>query len=468
MQPSQVPFPGPTAVATPSRPHHARGHVPDIRPFRALRYDPSVVDPGLVVAPPYDVIDGPARAALVARHPAQRRPTRPARGRARRRAGRSLSTRGADAGRWRSDGTLRKDPHPSVYVYEQTYRVPGTTVDRTQRGFFARLRLETYGTGQSSRTSAPWPARARTATSCFARRASTRARSSASMTIRQAMPGSAWRRSRRRAPTSRSIDDDGVRHRMWAVAADGEGASADAAAGLIAAASAGPVTIADGHHRYETALRYRDERRMTRSCEEDPAFDYLLAAPRRGGRAADRPADPSTGPVRRRCDRRGPVGARGRDCSTWSRSTERTISSRTSDPPRRRPAARAGSASGPAPAAPAARRSGGLRGPPADRRRGAARPGCHAPRRRPRAAARDRCRRGRRRRRRPTRSRRRRRSPPVDSGCADVAFLLEGTPGRRHRGRRSRRRRHAPEVDVLLSQGPDRPGHQSPRVVRRP
>ena len=34
--------------------------------------------------------------------------------------------------------------------------------------------------------------------------------------------------------------------------------------------------IADGHHRYETAIRYRDERRMTRSCEEDPAFDYLL------------------------------------------------------------------------------------------------------------------------------------------------------------------------------------------------
>ena len=36
------------------------------------------------------------------------------------------------------------------------------------------------------------------------------------------------------------------------------------------------MTIADGHHRYETALRYRDERRMSRSCEEDPAFDYML------------------------------------------------------------------------------------------------------------------------------------------------------------------------------------------------
>ena len=71
------------------------------------------------------------------------------------------------------------------------------------------------------------------------------------------------------------IDDDGVRHRLWAVPADGDAAEAVAPL-LAAAASAGPITIADGHHRYETALRYRDERRMSRSCEEDPAFDYIL------------------------------------------------------------------------------------------------------------------------------------------------------------------------------------------------
>ena len=70
------------------------------------------------------------------------------------------------------------------------------------------------------------------------------------------------------------VDEDGVRHRLWAVPADGDDAAA--LAPLIAVAAGGPVYIADGHHRYETALRYRDERRMTRSCEEDPAFDYLL------------------------------------------------------------------------------------------------------------------------------------------------------------------------------------------------
>ena len=70
------------------------------------------------------------------------------------------------------------------------------------------------------------------------------------------------------------IDDDGTEHRLWAVPADGDDAAA--VAPLLAAAAAGPLTIADGHHRYETALRYRDERRMSRSCEEDPAFDYVL------------------------------------------------------------------------------------------------------------------------------------------------------------------------------------------------
>jgi uncharacterized protein (DUF1015 family) len=44
---------------------------------------------------------------------------------------------------------------------------------------------------------------------------------------------------------------------------------------MLAAASAGPVFIADGHHRYETAVRYRDERRV-HSSETDPAFDFLL------------------------------------------------------------------------------------------------------------------------------------------------------------------------------------------------
>jgi hypothetical protein len=57
-----------------------------------------------------------------------------------RRAARTLSA-------WRSTARLRKDGQPSIYVYEQTYRVPGSDQIRTQRGFFGRLYLEDFVPG---------------------------------------------------------------------------------------------------------------------------------------------------------------------------------------------------------------------------------------------------------------------------------------------------------------------------------
>jgi uncharacterized protein (DUF1015 family) len=248
--------------------------VPDIRPFRALRYDPeSVGDVGRVVAPPYDVIGADLGRILLARHPRnavrldlpQAEPREDPDERYRR-AARTL-------GAWRSDGTLRKDPKPSVYVYEQVYRVPGTDIDRTQRGFFARLRIEPLGAGSTvlphERTLAgPKEDRYRLLRATGLNTSPVVGLyEDASGTAAPTLAGIA-----RGAPATDVTDDDGVRHRLWVVADEGEGS---AASRLAAAAGAGPVTIADGHHRYETAVRYRDERR-TASSEQDPAFDFLL------------------------------------------------------------------------------------------------------------------------------------------------------------------------------------------------
>ncbi len=178
---------------------------------------------------------------------------------------------------WRSDGTLRKDPHPSIYVYEQTYRVPGTDVERTQRGFFARLRLEAFGPDSGvlpHERTLTGPKEDR-----YKLLRATGVNTSPVVGLYDDATGGVTARLAGVAATAADVDvtdDDGVRHRLWAVPADGDDAAAGTAAALIAAAEAGSVSIADGHHRYETALRYRDERRMTRSCEEDPAFDYLL------------------------------------------------------------------------------------------------------------------------------------------------------------------------------------------------
>ncbi len=248
--------------------------MPDVRAFRALRYDPETVgDVGKVVAPPYDVIGPDLHRELLARHPRnavrldlpQEEP-REEPDELYRRAARTL-------GAWRSDGTLLKDPRPSVYVYEQTYLVPGTGMERTQRGFFARLRLEPFGPGSSvlphERTlSGPKEDRYRLLRATGvntspvvglyedASRAAARAMASIAAEV----------------PAADVTDDDRVRHRLWVVAEEGDGS---AAAVLLAAASAGPLYIADGHHRYETAVRYRDERR-TASTEQDPAFDFVL------------------------------------------------------------------------------------------------------------------------------------------------------------------------------------------------
>jgi len=252
--------------------------VPILRPFRALRFDPSSVgDVAAVVAPPYDVIDPTERARLISRHPANvvrldlpAEETGDGPDDRYRRAARTLAA-------WRSDGTLRKDPHPSIYVYEQVYRVPGSEVERTQRGYFARLRLEPFG-GEGGvlrheRTLAG-PREDR-----YKLLRATGVNTSPVIGLfddRSGLTSQALTAVAAGMPQVDVTDDDGVGHRLWPVVADGDGPMATVAASLLRAAEASPITIADGHHRYETALRYRDERRMSRSCEEDPPFDYLL------------------------------------------------------------------------------------------------------------------------------------------------------------------------------------------------
>jgi len=253
--------------------------LPDLRPFRALRYEPSRVrDLAAVVAPPYDVIDPEMRARLVARDPANVvRLDLPVEELGDgpddryRRAARTLAA-------WRSDGTLRKDPQPSIYVYEQRYLIPGTERERTQRGYFARLRLEPYGPDSGvlphERTlSGPKEDR-------YKLLRATGVNTSPVVVLFDDISGSTEDRLAAVAggpPDLDVSDDDGVCHRMWSLPASGDGPASIVAGSLLEAGGSAPVTIADGHHRYETALRYRDERRMSRSCDEDPPFDYVLA-----------------------------------------------------------------------------------------------------------------------------------------------------------------------------------------------
>ena len=228
-----------------------------------------------VVCPPYDVIGPELQQALLARHPqnavrvdlpevqAGEEPDDKYR-----RVSRTIAS-------WRVDGVLRKETVACIYLYEQIYRVPGGSRSRTQRGFFARLRLEDLVPGSGvmphERTlSAPKEDR-------FKLLRATGMNTSpvvglyadATGRSEQAMAAIAAR-----VPEVDVVDDDGVRHKLWA--APETGPDAEFVKLLIHAAGRRPITIADGHHRYETALRYRDERRANKTGETDPAADYVL------------------------------------------------------------------------------------------------------------------------------------------------------------------------------------------------
>jgi uncharacterized protein (DUF1015 family) len=250
--------------------------VPTVRPFRALRYSTEVVpDLRRVVAPPYDVISPEEHRALLARDPRNivrldlptAEPDDPDDDERYRRAARLVRA-------WRAEGVLRRDPRPSLYPYEQTFRLPGQASGEpmVRRGIFARLELEAFGSGSGVRPhertlAGPKEDRYRllratdvnTSPVVVMYEDGTRAAAGWLAEVAASLP-----------PAADVEDDGGVRHRLWVVpAAEGESA-------IAAAIGPNPVTIADGHHRYETALRYRDERRRGAAGGAGP-WDDLLA-----------------------------------------------------------------------------------------------------------------------------------------------------------------------------------------------
>jgi uncharacterized protein (DUF1015 family) len=252
--------------------------VPSIRPFRALRYSTEVVDDmAAVVAPPYDVISPDARRALAARDPhnvvrldlPEDEPGDPEDERYRR-AARTLSA-------WRLDGTLRRDPRAALYPYEQTYRVPGSDHLAIRRGVFARVGLEPFGPASGIRAHERTLAEPREDRYRLLRASG--ANTSPVVGLGEDRTGfvAEWLRGvAATAPITDLRDGDGVRHRLW-LRATGEDVERDAAIATVCERlGATPITLADGHHRYETGLRYSEERRRGPAIDDDPAWAAIL------------------------------------------------------------------------------------------------------------------------------------------------------------------------------------------------
>ncbi len=237
-----------------------------LKPFRALRFDPAITgDLAAVVAPPYDVIDGTARDRLYARSPYN--------------VVRLILNRDADPyaaaarrfAEWRASGVLAVEARPALYLYAQRFPLAGGTT-RERFGIIGALRLEHFETGKVR-------PHERTLERAKSDRLSLLRACRASLSpIFGLVSDGAWALPTLVPPQPPIIeiaDDHGIRHRVWRID------DPQAQAAIAGRLEGKDVFIADGHHRYETALRYRDEVRAALGADAPPAgcapYDDVLA-----------------------------------------------------------------------------------------------------------------------------------------------------------------------------------------------
>ncbi len=228
--------------------------MPRFEPFAGLRYDAGRVDMNAVIAPPYDVVGPVDRARLAGRHSANAiRVELPEPDH------RADLDRYANAARhleqWQEEGILKRDPDPSFYAYRMT--TPG---GRATNGVIGGLGIDE----QSAAETFPHEltlSKPRSDRLDLLR--ATRANLSPIWGL-SLSPGLTKTFQRDIPPQATATDEDGVRHELWVI---DEPSVVD---GIRQAVGASPVVIADGHHRYETAVAYHGE-------QPDPGAGLVMA-----------------------------------------------------------------------------------------------------------------------------------------------------------------------------------------------
>ncbi|MDF1556425.1 MAG: DUF1015 domain-containing protein [Deferrisomatales bacterium] len=246
----------------------------EICAFRGIRYNPSIVgDLNQVITPPYDVIGEPLQAALYERS---------SHNMVRLDLGKMLP--GDDAsdnrytrssalfGQWLRDGVLRADSAPALYWLEEDYALEDGS-PCTRKGFVASVRIEDVGSGlyrPHEKTHAkPREDRIRLTRAC-------KANLSPIFSLYDdpdmlVSPGLEKAARTAGAPDARVTDDAGVESRMWCVT------DPEVVAAVAAAMQGKSFFIADGHHRYETALAHRAWMRgQCPGARGEGAWNYVM------------------------------------------------------------------------------------------------------------------------------------------------------------------------------------------------
>jgi uncharacterized protein (DUF1015 family) len=228
-----------------------------IVPFRALRYDPQRVSPASVVTQPYDKITAESQERYYAASPYNL--VRLILGKHERADNdrENVYSRAATFfGDWRRQGIFLQDPLPSIYVYSQRFTAPGATSQAERRGFIALGRVEDYAAGVVFRHEQTL---AKPKADRLQLLRSTRSHFGQIFMLYNDTGEVDALLAQEATPTTEVRDEYGVLHRVWRVSDPG---LTELVRGKMRDKK---LIIADGHHRYETALNYRNERRSTAS-----------------------------------------------------------------------------------------------------------------------------------------------------------------------------------------------------------
>ncbi len=244
----------------------------DVRPFCGLRYNlQQVTDLSSVITPPYDVISHTERLSYYRKNPyniirleyGEEQPGDSADNNKYTRAASILDA-------WLKEEILVREEQPALYITEHSFSYQGTI--RSRLGLLARVRLEELdnkGHIRPHEKTAREPAvdRLNLLRAC-------RANLSPIMGLLRTEKGemvSQLRRLAKGEPTLSATDNQGVNYRLWVII---NRAAIDRIAKLFCDRV---IYIADGHHRYETALRYKKEQCAARCrCTGDEAFNFVM------------------------------------------------------------------------------------------------------------------------------------------------------------------------------------------------
>ena len=228
-----------------------------IVPFKGLLYDKEKVkDLSKVMAPPYDVISPEFQIELYKRHPENIIKLILGKTSPDDKAGSDRYSRAAaDFSKWQKQGVLSRDEKPALYAYFQSY-TPKGGVETTRKGFIGAVKLEELGKGSihphEKTLSGPKADRLSLMKACNANLSCIFAiypegkDAPKEKTINRLLDSAV-----QGEPIIDVSGDDGVRNRVWRV-------DDSASIKKITEAMKGkPLFIADGHHRYETALNYK-------------------------------------------------------------------------------------------------------------------------------------------------------------------------------------------------------------------